>query len=722
MADAGRSAGAGAGADAAALGVAAPALVQTVWMRVLMESLRRAGVGDLVVSPGSRSTPLVLAAEYAGLRCHTIIDERSAGFFALGRAKATGAPVALVCTSGSAGAHYYPAVIEAVQAYVPLVVLTADRPPELRGCAAPQTVDQNKLFGDRVRHFADLGTPEADKGRLRALRRQVAQAVSLAQGPVPGPVHLNVPARKPLEPVRPVSPADIAVVRRGDDVLAETMPRVITAPVRAPEQTLESLADACITTARGLIVAGPALPWDTGMRRAAAHLARVTGFPLLAEASSQLRFGGLPGLAGGDAGEGDSGGGVCDGFDLLLSSRRFRAGSQPDLVLQLGAPPTSKGWDDYMAENPDSVHCVIAAWGWNDPRSSADMLVVADPVDAVARLADKVAARGGRREPSPWARRFAAGNALVWRCVDQVLGEAADAGAAAEAAGAGAAGAGASSEADGAMREGQAMRAVVDALPPGTLLSLGNSLPIRTVDTYCRAAHPAAGAEAGSPGAGGAGSARDLTVLSQRGANGIDGLISAAAGAAGAAEGPIGGALARRVARGAAGHRPVALVLGDVSFSHDIGGLAAARGLRAPLAIVVIDNQGGRIFEQLPVAPRANDRDRADGPSGTPGTDSAAGAGRGLFEKHWLTVPGCDVQAAAAVFGHGYERVADPRALSQAVDRALAPGAGCTVIHALVAPHSAAEDRARILAAVDAAVDRLPAVTSNAEPGPPAGG
>jgi 2-succinyl-5-enolpyruvyl-6-hydroxy-3-cyclohexene-1-carboxylate synthase len=202
------------------------------------------------------------------------------------------------------------------------------------------------------------------------------------------------------------------------------------------------------------------------------------------------------------------------------------------------------------------------------------------------------------------------------------------------------------------MREGQAMRAVLGALPAGALLALGNSLPVRTMDTYGRA-------RPGGP-----------AVLSQRGASGIDGLISSAAGAA------------------SAGERPVALVLGDVSFAHDLGGLAAARqlGKRAPLAVIVIDNQGGRIFEQLPIAE----------------LDAK------LFSTHWLTPPACDVRAAAAVFGHSYVRVENPDALSEAVAGALRPEAGCTVIHAVVEPGSAAADARRIQAIVDAGVDALP--------------
>jgi 2-succinyl-5-enolpyruvyl-6-hydroxy-3-cyclohexene-1-carboxylate synthase len=605
--------------------LASPAVIQSVWMRVLMDGLLRAGVTDVVVSPGSRSTPLVFAAEFAGMRCHTIIDERSAGFFALGRARATGAATALVCTSGTAGAHYYPAIIEAAHAHLPLVVLTADRPPELQGCAAPQTIDQTALFGRMVRHFVDLGPPEADRMRLRALRRKAVQAVAMARGPVPGPVHVNVPARKPLEPAPPRTAADLAMAERGDAVCVEPAPQVITSAPQAPDAALDALARACAAAERGLILCGPMPPHAGDLGRAARALARATGFPLLAEAASQVRFG-APEPAEL----------VCDGFDALLGSARFRARCQPDLILQLGPPSTSGHLASFLSENPGAVRCVIAPWGWNDPDSGAGLMVVADVLDTVGRLTARLEARaataaapaGGAR--AAWARRFAAGNALVWAAVDEIV--------AAHGPAAG-------------MREGQAMRAALSAVPAGALLALGNSLPIRTVDTYCRA-RPDGPA-----------------VLSQRGANGIDGLVSSAAGAASAAG------------------RPVALILGDVSFAHDLGGLAAARlvGKRAPLAVIVIDNQGGRIFEQLPVA----------------------GHGRELFRAHWLTPPACDVQAAAAVFGHSYVRAEQPGALSAAVAAALRPGAGCTVIHALVVPESAAADARLIQARVDAGAAAL---------------
>ena len=181
---------------------------QWVWARLLLDGFAVAGVRDVVISPGSRSSPFVLAAhEHADLRCHDVLDERSAGFFALGQAKACGEPSLLICTSGTAGAHYLPAVMEAAQSYTPLAVLTADRPFELQECGANQTADQLKLFGAHVRRFFHLGSPDSTERALRALRRVAAQAVWSTKRPVPGPVHVNAPARKPLEPPAPTGDA-----------------------------------------------------------------------------------------------------------------------------------------------------------------------------------------------------------------------------------------------------------------------------------------------------------------------------------------------------------------------------------------------------------------------------------------------------------------------------------------------------------------------------------
>ncbi|MCU0694135.1 MAG: thiamine pyrophosphate-binding protein, partial [Polyangiaceae bacterium] len=213
------------------------------WSLLLVDALAQAGVQQIVITPGSRSTPFVLAAlRHGGLDCTSLIDERVASFHALGFAKATQRPTALLCTSGSAPAHYLPALIEASLSYVPLVVLSADRPLSLQDCGAPQTIDQVKLFGDHVRFFGDLGHPETDPESLLALRRMVVQAVAAATHPRPGPVHLNARARKPLEPRPAQGPAELDAAAIAARLTRRLVTRASVPEMSASQQTCDELA------------------------------------------------------------------------------------------------------------------------------------------------------------------------------------------------------------------------------------------------------------------------------------------------------------------------------------------------------------------------------------------------------------------------------------------------------------------------------------------------
>src|SRR3954470_10547600 len=224
----------------------------------MAEELARSGVRRAVISPGSRSTPLAVALwRQPEIEVSVILDERSSGFFALGSALATGSPAAVLCTSGSAAANLHPAVVEADEAGVPLIVLTADRPPELRDIGAGQTIDQLKLYGDAVRWFCEVGTHEADDGGLLHFRAVTCRAYAEAIGdPRPGPVHLNVPWREPLAPIPvegQVTASDpLALEGRGDGPLSTVS---VTLP-RADEAALDRLAERIGSSARGLIVAG----------------------------------------------------------------------------------------------------------------------------------------------------------------------------------------------------------------------------------------------------------------------------------------------------------------------------------------------------------------------------------------------------------------------------------------------------------------------------------
>jgi len=449
--------------------------------RLLIASLADAGVTDGVLSPGSRSTPFVLAAaRHGALRCFDVVDERSAAYFALGQARVTGRPTLLICTSGTAGANYLPAVIEAEASYLPLVVLTADRPADLTGCGANQTVDQLKLYGDHVRRFFDLGPGGGSPRALRALRRTAAQAVAVALFPEPGPVHLNARAAKPLEPQEPATEDER---RLHDDVDALIgRPPAVAVPRLFPDPgALGDLAAACRAAERGWIVAGPAPLAQAADAPAVVELARRTGYPVLADAASQLRY---RGTRDDDV--------FVDAFGLLLGDDAFRRAHRPDLIVQIGRAPTAPSWDKALGELAGVEHWLLGPHGWNDPQSTATRRLIAEAGPALSRLVELL-------EPgtasSAWRQAFRDAERRAQQLIDEEL-------------------------AGDELSEGAVARQVVEGLPAAGLLAVGNSLPIREVDVYARGGRP------------------ELLVASQRGASGIDGVTSGAFGAAVAAGRP----------------------------------------------------------------------------------------------------------------------------------------------------------------------------------------
>ena len=590
------------------------AAVQTVWCELLAATLADTGIATCVISPGSRSTPLVAAlAGEPRLELVTIIDERAAAFFALGIARATGRPAAIVCTSGTAAAHYLPAIVEASLAGVPLVAITADRPPELQACGASQTIDQVKLYGAYVREALDLGGPTASAAALRALRRKVVQAITAAQGPHAGPVHLEVPLRKPLEPAAPSTDEERALAKLATELRGPV--RIAPPHLAADGALVDELAGEIAATTDGVIVAGAMPAGFAAARDAVFELAARTGYPILAEAGSQLRFGPVPDHVL-----------LVDHLDLVPLAQR----PSPALLLQLGAEPVAASWPGWLA-SLTAQRWVLAGASWNDPDSSA-RVVLGDVAAAIGGLlartghVDRRPARQSFRDlraaiaeeaaVSPHERIRARAWIDSWRDADLRARSAID-----------------QALEMHARNEAAVVRAAVASVPEGGILQIGNSLPIRVVDQVST------------------GGVR-RTVITQRGAAGIDGLIASAAGAT-------------------RGGQPVLLVLGDVSFAHDLGGLLAARGVTAPLAILVVDNRGGQIFAGLPVA-RAN-----------------LGA---AFERHFVTAPELDPAAVATALGARAITAASPAAVGAAIEAALGEP-GVTVIHAPVSASGAHDVR-----------------------------
>lgn len=397
------------------------------WALALIDGLASAGVAHAVISPGSRSTPLALACEHhPAVRAWVVLDERSAAFFALGLAKADNCPVAVVGTSGSAPANWYPAVIEANYGAVPLILLSADRPPELRECGANQTVDQARLFGGHVRFAFDFGVAEASLSALRHMAQRARQAVDQSRWPMPGPVHLNVPLREPLVPATipefAFSPADAAA---------------IYPQLTPPDREITRLAGE-LSGRPGVIVCGAAAYPDDFPATVAALAAKLD-CPLLADPLSNLRFGHHDRSR------------VLTRYDAFLRNRDFATSHRPAWVLRFGALPVSKTLQLYLAAQDTARHILVEPHGrWPDPLHLSTDLFHAD----AAALCEALSGVAMSAAPLAWMADFAHQEMRAAAC-----------------------------EAPPPM-EAEIVEALLKCLPADALLFSGNSMPIRDLDSF----------------------------------------------------------------------------------------------------------------------------------------------------------------------------------------------------------------------------------------------
>jgi 2-succinyl-5-enolpyruvyl-6-hydroxy-3-cyclohexene-1-carboxylate synthase len=411
----------------------APATDTYLLLRAFCDELARCGMTDACTSPGSRSTPLVLSlAREPGLRAWSHVDERVAGFFALGLAKQSGRPVAVACTSGTAAAELAPAVIEAAQARVPLIVLTADRPPELRDVGAGQTIDQIKLYGDAVKWFVELGTHEATPERVRWMRALACRAYWTALDGRPGPVHLNVPLREPLVLDGPL-PDDPAPGREhgrpwvGHPLVPtpSELPKVPVAP--AP---------------RAVVVAGRE-ERDPALGEAVSAFAVAAGYPLLADPLSRARRGPA----------------AVAHYDALLRDERLAAELRPELVLRIGDLPTSKPLRTWLAGLDAEQVALDGEGAWHDPAGVVGARIAASPRATLAALTPEHRDAGD----AAWLDR--------WRSADR------------------AAGAAIAATLGDELSEPRVAAELVAALPAGATLFTAASMPIRDLETFAAVRH-----------------------------------------------------------------------------------------------------------------------------------------------------------------------------------------------------------------------------------------
>jgi 2-succinyl-5-enolpyruvyl-6-hydroxy-3-cyclohexene-1-carboxylate synthase len=589
--------------DATVTDAAAAAATDVVALRAFVDELVRAGLHAVVVCPGSRSTPLALALRmHPGMQVRVLPDERAAGFFALGLARASRRATGVLVTSGTAAANLLPAAVEATLGRVPLVLLTADRPPELRDRGAPQAIDQGRLFGVHVKWDVELplldGTPET----RRHVRSLAGRAVATACAGPAGAVHLNVPFREPLVPAGDLRPHASAV-----DEPRRPFTDVVTGPRTLAPSAIADLAQRLAGARCGLIVAGP--QDDPGLPAALARLAHATGFPILADP-----------LSGARCGPHDRSHVIARG-DLLCRPGPWRDAHLPDLVIRFGASPTSKPLLALVADAAPDQLVVDGDGGYREPALLPTTFVHADARVTADALADEIAREAGTRAPSgirdsfaaPEAAGFAGGSA--WRDGWLAADRAADAALRAWLAGV---------ESRGEAFEGAPFAHLGELLPDGAILWAGSSMPVRDLDAWL----PAGG--------------RAIRPLANRGANGIDGVVSSALGAAAAG----------------AGH--VVLVVGDLSFLHDLNALAAAKRHGLTATIVLVDNDGGGIFSFLPQA-----RDDTPG-SGLPEH----------YEELFGTPHGIDFGPVVEALGATYRPVGVRGLRTALAERLVATGVG----------------------------------------------
>lgn len=502
--------------------------VNMLWSSIIAETLSRLGLTTAIICPGSRSGPLAVAfAQHPGIEAIPVLDERSAAFFGLGIARRLGLPVVLVCTSGTAGANFYPAVIEAEASRVPLLVLTADRPPELRHCHAGQAIDQIKLYGQYPRWQVELGLPSAKPDQLAYLRQTCLHAWEQSQWPVSGPVHLNVPFRDPLAPI---SDSEIANQSKNFDVdqfFSATHPLPTVQPSLHLE-TINTYLHTWLSCDRGIIIAGPAQPRNPEQYCVAiAQLAKVLGWPVLAEGLSPLRN------------WADCNSLLISTYDLLLRNQTVAHQLQPQHVICMGELPTSKVLRTWLTQSRPQTWLLDATDHNVDPLHGLSIPVHMTVEGLMASISSSKP--DNVHQLTAYTKSWLKADQSIRMLIHQTM------------------------QTQDQLTESKVAWFLSQSLPPGTPLFIANSMPVRDIESFWQ------------PGS------LHIQPYFNRGANGIDGTLSTALG------------MSHR-------QRSSVLLTGDLALLHDTNGFLLQNHWQGHLTIILINNEGGGIFQMLPIA------------------------------------------------------------------------------------------------------------------------
>jgi 2-succinyl-5-enolpyruvyl-6-hydroxy-3-cyclohexene-1-carboxylate synthase len=500
-----------------------------LWTETFVKELASIGVKYACISPGSRNTPLTLAfANNKKLKSYLHIDERSCGFFALGLAKASHTPVAIVCTSGTAAAELYPAIIEAYQQRVPLIVCTADRPPELLDCGANQTINQDNLYKNHIRWFFDAGLPEPIARRIKHIKVLAKRAFYESSIRSRGPVHLNFPFRKPFEPDNYTDEVSKDIIDLAEKFSADEELFKVEEKNILTEKWFLEIFNHLKEFENGLIIAGPE-NYNPRFHKNCVRLSEKLGYPILADGASQLRFGNLKKKN------------VISNFDALLRSDYFK-NIKPDIILQFGRTITSKALDTYL-DKCDSIRYMINEFGdWFDPSNKSAASFACQPYIFCEKMEQMIKENGLKRKSKKWLNIFTTADAAASKIKKEII------------------------ENSAFPNEPRIIKEILNIIPDNSHVMISNSMPIRDFDYFAFKTE------------------KNLTIYNNRGASGIDGITSTALGIASIT------------------NEPTILLTGDLAFYYDLNGLLAAKKYSVPLIIILVNNNGGGIFEVLPIS------------------------------------------------------------------------------------------------------------------------
>lgn len=541
-----------------------------IWTEAFVNQLVELGVKYACISPGSRNTPLTLAFnKNKKIKTFVVIDERSSGFFATGLARTSDTPVVLVTTSGTAVAELYPAIIEAYQQRIPLLVCTADRPARLRNTGANQTINQHNIYKNHIRWFWDAGLPKLSKSDFARLAKKTRHAFDVAASLNRGPVHINFPFEKPLEPDAFTDEMDESIINNLINISAGK------SKVKLKEISLvliKRLAAKLERKRRGIIVCGPG-NYPKGFGKLCNEFSNSTGYPVFVDALSGLKLGR------------HSKKNFVYHFNSFLRSEKIFNGLNPEIIIQFGALPTAKSLIEFLKVTKAEKIIVNQFGDLKDPARTARQIIDSSPDKFIAQFTPHLSTI---KKNSEWIK-------LIEE-IDKISGEAKN------------------EFLSGAPFpfEGKIFSELLEALPAKCNLMISNSMPARDFDDYTQD------------------SKIPYSVYSNRGVSGIDGINSTAFGIASESK------------------DPTLLVTGDLAFLHDLNGLHFSSIQSIPLTILLINNNGGGIFEMLPIA---NQKE--------------------YFKENFITPHNINIEAAVKAFGGNFIAVNSWQSLKQKIKSGL---------------------------------------------------